>query len=82
MNIHIQNLQTININIYNGTITLEGVDEDQTDLLLESFNFRKLAKPKNPEKKNKRKKIFLKTYITFLKEGKEFLMLLIAKYFS
>ena len=70
MNIHIQNLQTININIYNGTITLEGVDEDQSDLLLESLNFRKLAKPKNPEKKKQKKKDFLENLYNFF-EGRE-----------
>ena len=56
--------------IYNGTITLEGVDEDQCDLLLESLNFRKLAKPKNPEKKKQKKKDFLENLYNFF-EGRE-----------
>ena len=56
--------------IYNGTITLEGVDEDQSNLLLESLNFRKLAKPKNPDKKKQKKKDFLEKLYNFF-EGRE-----------
>ena len=40
----------------------------------------KQVKPKNSEKKQP-KNMFLKTYITFLKVEKKFLMILIAKYF-
>ena len=56
--------------IYNGTITLEGVDEDQSNLLLESLNFRKLAKPKNSDKKKQKKKDFLENLYNFF-EGRE-----------
>ena len=31
--------------MYNGTITKENADEDQSDLLVESSNFRKNVKP-------------------------------------
>ena len=79
-----QNFQTISTfgrDIYNGKITTEEADEDQRDLLVEILNFKKKAKPKSPGKNNKQK-IFLKTYIIFMNVEKEFLMLLIDKYFQ
>ena len=67
--------------IYNGAITKKETDGDQSYLLVENLNFRKQVKPKNIEKNNK-KKMFLKTYIIFLKVEKNFSMLLIVKYFQ
>ena len=75
-------ISTFGRNIHNDKITAEEADEDQRDLLVEVLNFKKKAMPKSPEKKQQ-KKTFLKTYIIiFLKVEKEFLMLLIAKYFQ
>ena len=74
-------ISTFGRNIHNDKITAEEADEDQRDLLVEVLNFKKKAKLKGPEKKQQ-KKMFLKTYIIFLKIEKEFLMLLIAKYFQ
>ena len=79
-----RNFQTINTfgrEINNGTITLKEAYKYQGDLLVKTLNFRKQIKPKNP-KKNKRKKIFLRIYIIFLKAKKMFLMPLITKYFQ
>ena len=56
--------------MYNGTITKENADEDQSDLLVESSNFRKNVKPS----KSQKKKLFVKTNIV--------LMLLIARNFQ
>ena len=61
-----QTMSTFGRDIYNGTITKKEPDEDQSE------KFR--------EKDNK-KKILLKNYIIFVKMEKDFLMLLIAKYF-
>ena len=74
-----QTISSFGKNFYNGAITTKEANEDQGDLMVEIFNFRKQVKPKNSEKKQQ-KKMFLKTYIIFLKLEKEFLMLLIAKY--
>ena len=60
--------------MYNGTITLKEADNDQSDLLVAILNFRKQV--------YNIKKMFLKPHIIFLKVEKEFLMLLIAKYFQ
>ena len=57
------------------------LNENQRDLLVQILNFKRKAKQKSPEKNNKTK-MFLKTYIIFLNVEKEFLMLLIAKYFQ
>ena len=50
--------------IYNREITLKEANKDQSDLLVEILNFRKQVKPKFLDN---RKKMFLKTYIAFLK---------------
>ena len=60
---------------------MKEANEDQSDLLIEILSFRKQVKPKL-QRKNNRKKMFLKTYIIFLKLEKEFLMLSIAEYFK
>ena len=78
-----QNFRTIRTfgrDIYNGEITLKEADEDQASLLSEIMNFRDKTKPQDEEKKQK-KKMFLKTCITFLRAEKKSLMLLIVKYF-
>ena len=49
-----QNFQTISTfgrDIYNGKVTTEKAEEDQSDLLFGILNFKKKAKPKSPEKK-------------------------------
>ena len=66
--------------IYNGKITLEEADEDQSGLADEINNFIKKTKPKDDEKKQE-KKLLKKTCIIFLKQGKWLLMALKAKYF-
>ena len=79
-----QNFRTIRTfgrDIYNGEITLKEADEDQSSLLNEIKNFRDKTKPQDEEKKQK-KKMFLKTCVTFLRAEKKSLMLLIVKYFS
>ena len=78
-----QNFRTIRTfgrDIYNGEITLKEANEDQASLLNEIMNFRDKTKPQDEEKKQK-KKMFLKTCITFLRAEKKSLMLLIVKYF-
>ena len=56
-----QNFLTINTfgrDIYNGTIILKETDKDQSDLKFPKIlNFRKQIKPKNPEKKQKKKDV-------------------------
>ena len=74
-------ISTFGRDIYNGKITLKEANKDQSDLLVEILNFRKQVKPRCLEKNN-RKKMFLKTYIVFLKLEKEFLTFLKAKYFQ
>ena len=66
--------------IYDGKITLKEADEDQADLLSEIIIFLKNSKTKNYREKTRQKIIYLNLYI--LKVEKEFLMLLIVKYFQ
>ena len=73
-------IRTFGRDIYNGAITIEEADKDQASLLNEIKNFRDKTKPQD-EKKNRKKKMFLKTCITFLRAEKKSLMLLIVKYF-
>ena len=78
-----QNFQTIRTfgrDIYNGEITINEANEDQTSLLAEIINFKNKTKPRDKIKKQKRR-ISLKTCITFLRAEKKSLMLLIVKYF-
>ena len=70
----------VKIYIYNGKITLEEADEDQSHLATEINDFIKTTKPRNNEKKQE-KKLLRKTCIIFSKQGKWFLMGLKAKYF-
>ena len=75
MNIHIifrifeQFLNTLDRDIYNGTIILKEADKDQRDLLVEGFNFKKQVKPKNTEKKQQREDVLENLYNFF--EGRE-----------
>ena len=48
---------TFGRDIYNGTITKEDVEEDQSDLLSEILSFRKKVKPENPEKKTEKEDV-------------------------
>ena len=67
-----QNFRTISTfgrDIYNRTITIEETDEDQIDLLVEILNFRKKAKPKNPEKKQQKEDVLKNLY--YFIEGRE-----------
>ena len=77
-----QTIKTFGRDIYEGKITIEEADKYQTNLLTEIMNFRKNTKPRSQEKKNKKKKLFLKTCIIFLRVEKKFLTLLRAKYFQ
>ena len=75
-----QTIKTFGRDIYEGKITIKEADKYQ-DLLTEIMNFRKNTKPRSQEKKNKKKKLFFKTCIIFLKVQRKFLMFLKAKYF-
>ena len=69
-----QNFQTIRTfgrDIYNGELTLKAADENQANLLVEVMNFKKKAKRQDPEKKTEKKKMFLKTCVTFLRAEKK-----------
>ena len=68
-----QNFQTIRTfgeNIYHGNIMLKEADEYQNDLSVEIMDFRKKRKPKCPEKKHKKSKLFLKTYMNLREQRK------------
>ena len=73
-------IKTFGRDIYEGKITLEKANEYQTDLLAEIIDFKKNTKPRSQEK-NKKKELFFKTCIIFLRVEKKFLMLLKVKYF-
>ena len=87
MNIYIysfknfQTVKTFDRDIHEGKITIEEANEYQTNSLGEIMNLRKNTKPRSLEKKNKKKKLFLKTFTVFLRLEKKFLTLLKAKYF-
>ena len=65
-----QTIKTFRRDIYEGKITIKEADEYQADVLTEILNFGKNTKPRSQEK-NKKKKLFLKTYITFLRVEKK-----------
>ena len=75
-----ETIKTFGRDIYAGKITIKEADEYQADLLTEILNFRNNAKPRSQER-NKKKKLFLKTYTIFLRVEKKLLTLLKAKYF-
>ena len=64
-----QTIKTFGRDIYEGKITIKEADEYQADLT-EILNFGKNTKPRSQEK-NKKKKLFLKTYIIFLRVEKK-----------
>ena len=65
-----QTIKTFGRDIYEGKTALEKANEYQTDLLAEIINFKKYTKPRSQEKKNKKKKMFLKPCIIFLNPEK------------
>ena len=50
-----QKINTFGRDIYNGKTTLKVADKDQNSLLVEIMNFKSNIKPRNPEKKHKKK---------------------------
>ena len=75
MNINIvlkffQIIRTFGRDIYEGKITLEKADEDQSNLLNKIRSFRDKTKPRNLEKKNQEKEIVLKNLYEFY-DGRE-----------
>ena len=62
-------IRTFGEDIYNGKITLEEADEDQSDLVDEINNFTKKTKPRDDEKKQE-KKIVKKNLYNFYKARK------------
>ena len=51
--------------IYNGKITLKEADEDQSSLLVEIMNFKKITRSQNPEKKQEKKDALKNLYALF-----------------
>ena len=76
-----QIIRTFGRDIYNGEITLNEANEDQTSLLAEIINFKNKTKPRGTKKKQKKRDV-LQTCITFLRVEKKYLMLLVVKYFQ
>ena len=76
-----QTIKTFGRDIYEDKITLEKANEYQTNLLAEIINLKKKKQNREVKNKTKKKKLFLKTCIVFLKVEKKFLTLLKAKYF-
>ena len=73
--IKVFNFRTINTfgrDIYNGKITLKEADEDQSSLFVEIMDFKKNARPQNPEKKQRNKDILKNLYAYF--EGRKRLL--------
>ena len=70
-----QAIKTFGRDICDGKNRIEEANKYQTDLLPEIMNFRKNMKPRSQEK-SKKKNLFLKTYIIFLRVEKKFLTLL------
>ena len=62
-------IRTFHRDIYEGKITLEEANEDQSSLLNEILNFKNKARPQN-EKKKQEKEIFLKNLRNFF-DGRE-----------
>ena len=66
--------------IYDGKISLEEADEDQSDLVGETENFKNKTRPKCLGKKQEKKNLLI-ICIIFLMLERKFLMVLKAKYF-
>ena len=75
-----QTIKTFGGDIYEDKTTIEEANEYETDLLAEIMHFRKIRN-QGVKKKSKKKKLFLKTCIIFLRLEKKFLTLLKAKFF-
>ena len=73
-------IRTFGEDIYEGKLTLQEADQDQSDLADQINNFIKETRPKNYDKKQD-KKIVTKTYVIFSKQEKWFFMALKTKYF-
>ena len=73
-------IRTFGEDIYEGKITLEEADEDQSDLTDEINKFIKETRPKKYDKKQE-KKLLQETCVIFSMQGKWFLMGSKAKYF-
>ena len=58
-------IKTFGRDIYEGKITIKEADEFQTNFFIKILNFSKNTRPRSQEKKNKKKKLFLKTCIIF-----------------
>ena len=76
-----QTIRTFGEDIYDGKITLEEADKDQSDLANEIKNFNEKTRRKSYKKKQEKKKILLIVCLIFLKQEKWFLMALKVKYF-
>ena len=76
----LKTIRTFGKDIYNGKITLEEADMDQSDLLDEIRNFSEKTRPKS-DNKNKKKKLLAIICINFVVREKWFLMGLKSKYF-
>ena len=76
-----QTIRTFGEDIYEGEITFEEADEDKSDLLNSIRDFKNKTRPQNNRKENKKKKLFLKICVIFLRVEKKFLMVLKVKYF-
>ena len=77
-----QTIRTFGKDIYEGKITLEEADKDQSDLLNDIKNFSDKTRPKNYKKKNKKKKLQMIICINLILQKKWFLMALKLKYFQ
>ena len=66
-----QTIKTFGRDIYNGKAALKEADEDQSSLLVEITDFKK-KQDRKTQRKSKRKNIFLKSYMHFLRVEKEF----------
>ena len=71
--------RTFGKDIYEGKITLEEVNNEQSNLVDDIRNLNSKTRPQN-DKKKKKEKLFLKTCLIFLRAEKRFLMLLQVKY--
>ena len=75
-------IRTFGEDIYDGKITLEEADKNQSDLIDETENFNDKTRPKSYEKKKKKKKkILLIICLIFSMQEKWFITDLKGKYF-
>ena len=74
-------VRTLGRDVYEGKITSKEVNTDEDNLLSGIRNFNNRTRPQNIMK-YKKKGLFLKTCINFLRQEKYFLMVLRVKYFQ